>query len=75
MFYGTQYTYRHNQVANYLDWNILRDMKINASKSWLKLKPLEPTSKNGVTVLWDLHIFIDKRVKLNRFVHEICQHR
>ena len=30
---ATQYMYRHNQVAKYLYWNILRDLKINVSES------------------------------------------
>ena len=65
MLCGTQYSYRHEQVAKYLHWNILRDMKINVSKSWLKHQPPESTFKNGVALMWDMKMATDKKVKYN----------
>ena len=65
MLCSTQYTYRYDQVAKYLHRNILRHMKINVSESWLKHHPPELTSKNDVTVMWDMPIATDKKVKHN----------
>ena len=66
MLCATQYLHRHNQVARYLHWNILRDLEINVSDSWMKHKPLDSTSKDGITVMWDMSITTDKKVLHNK---------
>ena len=66
MLCGTQYTYRHNQVAKYLHWQILKDLKIKVSESWLKHIPTEVVSKDGIKVMWDSYILTDKKVPHNR---------
>ena len=33
--------FRHNQVASYLHWNILKDRGIVVSENWLQHKPVE----------------------------------
>ena len=43
--------YIHNQVAKYLYWNIIRDLKINVSELWIKHLQTYVTDKNGVKVL------------------------
>ena len=66
MLCGTQYTYRHNQVAKYIHWQILKDLNINVPESWLKHVPTEVVFKNGIKVLWDSYILTDKKVPHNR---------
>ena len=66
MLCGTQYMYRHNQVAKYLHWQILKDLNVKVSESWLKHVPTEVTFKNGIKILWDSYIITDKKVPHNR---------
>ena len=66
MLAGTQYMYRHNQVAKYIHWNILRDLKVKVSESWLHHKPEEVSTVSGIKVLWDSYILTDKKVPHNR---------
>ena len=66
MLCANQYTFRHNQVAKYIHWVVLRDLDINISDSWLKHHPADSVSKGGVTVMWDMAIITDKRVGHNR---------
>jgi hypothetical protein len=67
MLAATQYMFRHNQVAKYLHWNILRDLNINVSESWLKHDPKEAiTAERGIKVLWDSYLLTDRKVAHNR---------
>ena len=66
MLAGTQYTYRHNQVATYLHWCVLRDIGVSVPETWTQHTPAPTVSTNEITVLWDLPIITDKKVKANR---------
>ena len=66
MLCGTQYLYRHNQVAKYIHWQILKDLNVKVSDTWLKHVPTEVTLKDGIKVLWDSYILTDKKVPHNR---------
>ena len=66
MLAGTQYTFRHNQVAKYVHWWILKDRGINVSESWLKHTPLDTVSAGKDIIMWDVAITTDKKVNCNR---------
>ena len=66
MLAGTQYLHRHNQVAKYLHWNILRDIGVDTTNSWLDHKPKEITTKGKKNILWDSYIKTDKKVGHNK---------
>ena len=66
MLAGTQYLHRHNQVAKYIHWNILRDNGINTTERWLDHKPTEFTTKGNLNILWDSYIHTDKKVGSNK---------
>ena len=66
MLCGTQYMYRHNQVAKYIHWNILRDLKIDVPETWLNHEPAEVVTRDGINILWDSYIRTDKKVPHNR---------
>ena len=46
MLTGTQYTYRHNQVAKYVHWCILKEKGIEVTESWMKHEPKNVTTKD-----------------------------
>ena len=66
MLTGTQYTYRHNQVAKYIHWTILKDRGVNVSESWIKHVPEDTVTVGEDIILWDVSIITDKKVKSNR---------
>ena len=66
MLTGTKYVYRHNQIAKYVHWCILKEQGVKVNNSWLKHVPENVTTKNDVTVMWDTPIITDKNVKSNR---------
>ena len=66
MLAGTQYLHRHNQVAKYLHWNILRDIGVDTTNPWLDHKPKEITTKGKKNILWDSYIKTDKKVGHNK---------
>ena len=77
MLTGTQYLHRHNQVAKYIHWNILRDNRIDTPESWLDHKPREVTTKGKINVLWDSYKCTDKKVGHNKpdiIIHDEEKH-
>ena len=66
MLTGTQYTFRHNQVAKYVHWCILKDRGVKVSKSWIKHVPEDTMSVGTDIILWDVSIVTDVKVKHNR---------
>jgi len=66
MLAANKYTFRHNQVATYVHWNILRDRGIEVTKNWLHHKPITTVTIDDVTIMWDLPIITDKKVMTNR---------
>ena len=66
MLAANKYTYRHNQVATYVHWNILRDYGIETTKNWIHHKPKTTVTVGDVTIMWDLPIITDKKVMSNR---------
>ena len=65
MLAANKYTFRHNQVATYLHWNIMRDRGFEVTENWLMHKPQESVTRGGVTITWDMAIITDKKVKCN----------
>ena len=65
MLAANKYTFRHNQVATYLHWNILRDRGFKVTENWLLHKTQELVTRGGVTITWDMAITTDKKVKCN----------
>ena len=66
MLAGNQYTFRHNQVAKYLHWWILKDRGVKVSNTWLKHVPESTISTGDFIIMWDVTIPTDKNVKCNR---------
>ena len=66
MLAGTQYTYRHNQVAKYIHSCVLKDRGAKVDQSWTKHEPENATNIGDDIILWDMPIPTDKNVKSNR---------
>jgi len=66
MLAANKYTFRHNQVATYLHWHILKDKGIDVPENWIQHKPKETTTKGSTTITWDMSIITDKKVMCNK---------
>ena len=66
MLAANKYTFRHNQVATYIRWNILNDNGIDVLDNWLLYKPKESTIKDKITATWDMSIITGKRINCNK---------
>ena len=65
MLAANKYTFRHNQVATYVHWNILRDRGHIVTENWIHHKPKPTVTVDDVTITWDYPIITDKKVKCN----------
>lgn len=65
MLAASKYTFRHNQIAKYIHWNILKDNGFKVVNNWIQHKPKESTIINNMTITWDMSIITDKKVKHN----------
>jgi hypothetical protein len=63
---GTKYTKRHNDVARYVHWNILKERGIEVTAQWWKHVPIASVIDGDTTITWDLKIITDKSLEHNR---------
>ena len=66
MLAAIMYKNRHNKIATYIHWCVLKDIGINTNKKWYELKPIPSIDVTGFTILWDLPIITDHTVPHNR---------
>ena len=62
MLAANKYTFRHNQVAKYVHWNILKDNNIKVDDNWLKHEPKDSVINGDTTITWDMSIIMYKKV-------------
>eukprot|EP00957_Ditylum_brightwellii_P121332 9252855-Ditylum_brightwellii.AAC.1 len=63
---GTKYTKRHNNVACYVHWNLLKERGIEVTAQWWKHVPITSAIDGDTTITWGLKIITDKSLKHNR---------
>ena len=61
-----EYLNRHNKVAAYVHYNILKHYKISVVENWYDHKPKTVTNNENVTILWDMPISTDREIKANK---------
>ena len=63
---ATEYLQRHNNIAQYIHWNICRTAGMNVAAKWYEHRP-EPVQENEeLSVLWDFTIHTDRKINANR---------
>lgn len=63
---NNEYTHRHNNVARYIHWTMCKHFDITVGDKWYLHEPEIVTSKNNITILWDMAVHTDKEIKANR---------
>ena len=61
-----KYTRRHDNIGRYIHWNILRDLGVKVTESWLAHSPMQATTKGETTIMWDLTIENCEGIAANR---------
>lgn len=62
----TLYLERHNRIASYLHWNILKSMGSDVCDLWYQHQPLTVVETQQGVVLWDMALHTDTRSPANR---------
>ena len=62
----TEYSYRHNKTAEYIHWKIFRGYEIETTETWYEHQPTTVTENSKVTILWDMPVHTDRKIKANR---------
>eukprot|EP00957_Ditylum_brightwellii_P200762 15304067-Ditylum_brightwellii.AAC.1 len=63
---GTKYTKRHDDVACYVHWNLLKKTGIEVPVQWWKHEPIALVLDRDTTITWDLKIITDKSLEHSR---------
>jgi hypothetical protein len=61
-----QYLDRHNRVATYIHWHLLKISNIEVSKKWYEHQPRSVTEKDNIVIMWDFPIITDRTINANR---------
>ena len=61
-----KYLARHDKALIYIHWKICKHHQIQVPDKWYEHKPNSVTEEKDVTILWDMSIQTDKKIKANR---------
>jgi hypothetical protein len=62
----TEYIRRHNEVAKYIHWRILKDHGFEVCDERKNWSPSPVSENSEVKVLWDFNIYTDQRISARR---------
>jgi hypothetical protein len=58
----SEYTNRHDKVADYIHWSVCKHMGLQATDRYCEHKPGMVRNVNGATIVWDVQVITDRRV-------------
>lgn len=62
----TEYTKRHNNVANYIHWKLCKHFGAKTSEKYYQHQPEKVVNVDDVTITWDLPVITDRTIPANR---------
>ena len=63
---NTEYIQRHDKGARYMHSRIYKHCHFSTADKWYEHKPEKVTKNEAATVLWDMPVNTDKKIKANR---------
>jgi len=61
-----EYLHRHNKAATHVHWNICKEFNIKTKSIWYEHEPQTVSEKDDITILWDMSIQTDRKLKAKR---------
>eukprot|EP00957_Ditylum_brightwellii_P057355 4349336-Ditylum_brightwellii.AAC.1 len=62
---GSEYTQHHNEVAQYVHWNLLMEHGTPITPQWYRHSPTPSVIDGKTTITWDLKMVVDKVLEHN----------
>jgi hypothetical protein len=66
MLVGKQYLERHNRVATYIHWQLLKQANFNVTEKWYQHQPRSVEENDNMVIMWDFPIITDRTIYSNR---------
>ena len=66
MLAPTEYTKRHNNVANYIHWKLCKHFGIKTPDKYYEHQPEKVLNMANVTITWDVPVITDRNIPANR---------
>ena len=66
MLAGTKYKHRHDTIAKYIHWCLLKEHGAPHCPNWLQHKPEHTCVTDKVDIYWDVPLLTDRKVGHNR---------
>ncbi|XP_017786493.1 PREDICTED: uncharacterized protein LOC108569451, partial [Nicrophorus vespilloides] len=62
----TEYTHRHNKIATYLHWSIVKELGQQVPEHWYDHQPAPVVEREDVVVMYDEAVITDRTIGANR---------
>jgi hypothetical protein len=62
----TDYNHRHNRLAGYLHWSMLKDLGLPTSEHWYEHQAEKVVESEEVMIMYDMAVNTDRRIGANR---------